>query len=81
MSYKAKVTKGWKISIPSACRKHLNLNNGEEVLFDIRDNEVVMLPMKAFLEKARQKIAYFHPSNESLVEKLLIERKKEAAND
>jgi AbrB family looped-hinge helix DNA binding protein len=81
MKYRAKVTKGGKISLPAAFRKHLNLQNGDEILFESREGEIVFFPVKSMLEKVRKNINHYHPSNESLVDKLIAERRKEAKDE
>lgn len=81
MLCKAKIAKGGKISIPASCRKYLNLKDGEEVIFSFKEGEVTMLPLRLSLEKARKIVNKYHPSNNSLVDKLLAERKNEAQNE
>ncbi len=38
-------------------------------------------PLKATLQKVRDMVNQYHDSNESLVEKLLLERKKDLKNE
>ena len=58
MLARAKVAKGGKISIPSVCRKYLNLKVGEEIIFSINsNNDVVITPMHITLEKARKLVS------------------------
>jgi AbrB family looped-hinge helix DNA binding protein len=81
MSYRAKIAKGGKVSIPSAYRKYLNIADGEEIIFTAKEGEVVISPMKFLLEKARKTINKYHPSSESLVDRLIAERRNEAKNE
>lgn len=81
MLYKAKMSRGGKISIPTACRRFLKINDGEEIIFKIIDNQVTISPLKQTLQKVRAMINKYHTTNESLVDKLLLERKKEAENE
>jgi len=81
MKYKAKMSIGGKISIPSACRKYLNLQSGDEVVFDLEEGRVILLPVKSLLEKARKTVSQYQSSNESLVDKLIKERRIEAENE
>ena len=82
MLARAKVAKGGKISIPSACRKYLNLKDGEEIIFSINNNnDVVISPMHIALEKARKLISKYHDPNKSLVDELINQRKIEAKNE
>lgn len=79
MLNKAKIVKGGKISIPSIYRKTLNIKVGDEIVFNLRDNELTLTPVKASLQKVRDMINKYHPSSESLVGKLIAERKIDAS--
>lgn len=78
---RSKITKGGKISIPSACKKYLNLKDGEELIFETKDGAVLIYPISFALEKARKIINKYHDFNTSLVDKLIAERRKEAENE
>lgn len=81
MLCKAKIVKGGKISIPSIYRKTLNIKEGDEIVFNIHNNELTLTPIKASLKKARDMINKYHPTNESLVDRLITERRIEAKNE
>jgi len=81
MLNKAKLVKGGKISIPSVYRKSLNLKVGDEIIFNIHNNELTLTPIKASLQKARDIVNKYHSSEESMIDKLFAERKVEAANE
>ena len=82
MLARAKVAKGGKISIPSVCRKYLNLKVGEEIIFSINsNNDVVITPMHITLEKARKLVSKYHDPNKSLVDELINQRRIEAKNE
>ena len=82
MLARAKVAKGGKVSIPSICRKYLNLRDGEEIIFSINDdNDVVISPMHITLERARKLISKYHDPKKSLVDELLNQRRIEAQNE
>lgn len=78
---KAKISKGGKIVIPAFFRKKLDLKEGEEVSFEIQDDNIVIISPKHSLKKARQIINHYHPSDESLVEKLIAVRREEAEHE
>ena len=78
MLNKAKVVKGGKISIPSIYRKSLNIKEGDEIIFNLHNNEITLTPIKASLKKVRDMISKYHPANESLIDKLITERRTEA---
>ena len=81
MLNKAKIVKGGKISIPSIYRKSLNIKEGDEIVFSLHNNELTLTPIKASLQKVRDMINKYHPTSESLVDKLIAERKVEATNE
>lgn len=81
MLIKAKVSKGGKIAIPSVCKKVLNISDGDELLFDICNNQVIISPIKLTLQKVRKFLKDNNPSNRSLVQELIQERKQELKNE
>ena len=81
MLAKARVSKGGKIAIPSACKKALNILDGDELLFDINDNQLVISPINFTLQKIRKLLKDNNPSGKSLVDELLQERRQELKNE
>lgn len=81
MAYKVKISKGGKISIPSACRKYLNVKDGEELLFNLNEGQVVISSTKFLLEKVRKNLNRYFSPKESLVDQLIEQRKREAENE
>ncbi len=81
MLNKAKIVKGGKISIPSIYRKSLNLKEGDEIVFNLLNDELTLTPVKASLKKVRDMVNKYHQANESLVDKLILERRAEAKNE
>lgn len=77
----AKVSKGGKIAIPSACKKAPNILDGDELLFDITDGQVVIFPVKFALQKVRKLLKDSNSSGKSLVDELLQKRKRESKNE
>ena len=81
MLAKARITKGGKVSIPSAYRKFLNLKDGSEVVFAIKNNQITISPLSAALENARRLVGKYHSSDDSLVDQLIAQRRDEAKNE
>lgn len=81
MLAKAKIVKGGKISIPAIYRKSLHLKEGDEVIFNLNNNELTLIPIKANLQKIREMINKYHTPKISLAEKLIAERRAEAKNE
>ena len=79
MLYKAKIIKGGKVSIPSACRKYLNIKDGEEIVFQLKNGEIAISPLKLTLKKVREVVNKYHTG--SLVDNLKAERNEESKNE
>jgi AbrB family looped-hinge helix DNA binding protein len=80
MAIRTKITTGGKISIPSIYRKQLGLKEGEEVLMEIQEGQLVISSLRTSLLKARQLMSKYHSRNES-VEKELTSLQKEENNE
>ncbi|MBW8310076.1 MAG: AbrB/MazE/SpoVT family DNA-binding domain-containing protein [Candidatus Paracaedibacteraceae bacterium] len=70
MAIRTKITAGGKVSIPSIYRKQLGLKEGEEVLMDIQEGQLVISSLRTSLLKARNLISKYHLRDESLDKKL-----------
>ena len=83
MLAKAKITKGGKVSIPSICRKYLKLQDGEELIFNIDndDNKIVICSVNTALAESRKLVCKYHSENRSLVEELIKTRRDEFKNE
>lgn len=77
----AKIAKGGKVSIPASYRKQLHLHEGDKVVFTLKEEEIIISPLSFFLKKARNTINKYYSPEESLVDKLIMERKNEAKNE
>jgi AbrB family looped-hinge helix DNA binding protein len=81
MLAKSKIVKGGKISIPAVYRKSLGLKEGDEMIFNLNNDELTLTPIKINLQKVREMINCYHDSSISLVDKLIAERRSEAKNE
>lgn len=81
MLAKSKIVKGGKVSIPAVYRKFLQLKEGDEIVFNLNNNELTLVPIKGTLQKVREMINKYHDPNISLVDKLITERRLEAKNE
>jgi bifunctional DNA-binding transcriptional regulator/antitoxin component of YhaV-PrlF toxin-antitoxin module len=77
MAIRTKITTGGKVSVPSIYRKQLGLKDGEEVLMDIQEGQLVISSLRASLLKARHLISKYHSQDESLDEKLTSNQNEE----
>ncbi|MBW8308231.1 MAG: AbrB/MazE/SpoVT family DNA-binding domain-containing protein [Candidatus Paracaedibacteraceae bacterium] len=77
MAIRTKITAGGKVSIPSIYRKQLELKDGEEILMDIQEGQLVISSLRISLLKARHLISKYHSREESLDEQLTSNQKEE----
>ena len=76
MLLRSKISKGGKVSIPSAYRKTLKLKAGDEVLIGVEDNTLVIFSLQSALEKSRFIISSYHPPSPSQINHMISERRK-----
>jgi len=75
-----KMSEGGRVVIPVEIRQTLGLKEGDSVLFELRDGEVVITTKKARLERARALFRTYVPaSGPSLADELIAERRAESA--
>lgn len=78
---RAKIFKGGKIIIPALYRKQLLLSEGQELLIDVQDDKIVISSLNATLKRIREKVNQHHPSDVSLVDQLIANRRLEASHE
>ena len=78
---RVRVFKGGKITIPILYRKKFGIKEGEELLFDIQDDQIVISSFKTTLERVRHKINQHCLSGISLVDQLIADRRVEAIKE
>jgi AbrB family looped-hinge helix DNA binding protein len=77
-----KLTNGYRVVIPSEIRKSMGLRVGDAVTLVLQDNgEVRLLTQTEAVKQAQQLVRKHIPSNRSLVEELLAERREEASRE
>ncbi|MBW8308664.1 MAG: AbrB/MazE/SpoVT family DNA-binding domain-containing protein [Candidatus Paracaedibacteraceae bacterium] len=77
MAIRTKITAGGKVSIPSIYRKRLELREGEEVLMEIQEGQLIISSLRTSLLKARNLINKYHSKKGSLDEQLTPPQKEE----
>lgn len=78
---RARISKGGKIAIPAFYRRELHLQEGEEVLFEIQDDHLVLSSLHKALNKARRLVQQHCPDDASLVDDLIAMRRDEASRE
>lgn len=78
---KTRVTQGGRIVIPAEMRKQLGIEIGEKVNVSIENNSIRILTQQEAIRKAQELVRKFVPEGVSLVDELVADRRKEAANE
>jgi len=75
------VSAGGRIVIPSAFRRALGLEDGDEVLISLDDGVIRVFTRKQQLRRAQELVRSHVPASRSLADELIAERRKEADRD
>lgn len=67
--------------IPAALREQLGIKNGDQLIWSIRDDELVVTTRRARLRRAQEMVRKYIPAGVSLVDELLADRKAEQAKE
>lgn len=77
-----KMSEGGRVVIPAEIRQSLGLKEGDAVLFEERNGEVLITTKKARLERARAMFRKYVPAGgPSIVDELIAERRAETAQE
>lgn len=77
-----KMSDGGRVVIPVEIRRSLGLKEGDTVLFELRDGEVVLTTRRARIARAQAMFRKYVPADSpSIVDELIAERRAEAARD
>ena len=76
-----RITQGGRIVIPVDYRKALGLRTGDEVMIRLQDGEIRIRSIDEGIRRAQGLIRHLVPSNRSLVDELIAERRSEARDD
>jgi AbrB family looped-hinge helix DNA binding protein len=71
-----------RVVIPSALRTQLDIRDGDQLIWSVRDGELVATTRRAQLSKAQSLFQTFVPKNSpSLADELIAERRTAAQNE
>jgi len=77
-----KVTDGGRVVIPAEIRKRTGIEIGETVNIEVDEDESVRISSrKRALRRAQEEFRKRVPTGRSLVDELIAERRREAANE
>jgi AbrB family looped-hinge helix DNA binding protein len=78
---RTKVTQGGRIVIPVDMRRRLGIEVGEDVNLALDGESVRILTQKESIRMAQELVRTFVPKGDSLVDELIADRRREAANE
>lgn len=78
-----KMSEGGRVVIPAEIRHSLGLKEGDTVLFELRDDEIVLTTRRARIARAQAMFQKWCPREEgrSLVDEFIAERRQEAERE
>lgn len=81
METRAHIGQGGRIVIPSKMRKQLQVQVGDEVVLQLRDDVLQVMSVHAAVRRAQALIRRHVPQDRSLSRELLDERREEARHE
>lgn len=78
---RVKIIDGGKLVIPASMRRTLGIERGDTVLVDVSEGELRVRSLPKAVARAQAIVRRHVPSEVSLVEELIAERRGEAARD
>lgn len=78
---RTKVTQGGRIVIPADMRRRLGIEIGEDVNIALDGESLRILTQKESIKRAQALVQKFVPKSVSLVDELIADRRREAANE
>lgn len=78
---RTKVTQGGRIVIPADMRRRLGIEVGEDVSIALDGESLRILTQKESIKRAQAVVSKFVPKGVSLVDELIADRRREAANE
>jgi AbrB family looped-hinge helix DNA binding protein len=76
-----KVNENGRVVIPSAIRKALGIDVGDELIARVEDDELRITTVKRQIERAQRLVRKYVKPGRSLVDELIAERRREARNE
>ena len=81
MEIRTKIGVGGKVIIPSSFRKNVHWNIGDDIILQIKDNDIIMTTADQALKKLQAKLKLHNTDKKSLVDDLIAMRREEAKNE
>lgn len=81
LSGQLKVADGGRFVIPQEVRRHLNIEVGQNVSYDVIDGQLVITTPQAALRRLQEMVKGSVPDGVSLVDELIRERREEGERE
>ena len=76
---RTRVTAGGRVVLPARFRESLGLQIGDEVIIELGDGELRLIPSSVALRRAQELVERYAGGTRSLADELLVERRREAS--
>jgi AbrB family looped-hinge helix DNA binding protein len=78
---RSRIGENGRVVIPARYRKALGLKTGDEVVLELGDEEVRILPAKLAVARAQRLVRKYIRPDSKLVDSLIADRRKEAERE
>jgi AbrB family looped-hinge helix DNA binding protein len=76
-----KISENGRVSIPAAFRRELGVKPGDELIARVEDGELRLTSPRLALERARRILDRYIKDDEDLADRLIADRRAEAARE
>jgi AbrB family looped-hinge helix DNA binding protein len=78
---RTRVAEGGRIVLPAQYRRALGIQVGDEIVLRLEGDELRLLTLRQAIRDAQELIGRYVPAERSLVDELIEERRREAADE
>ncbi len=78
---RARVNENGRVVIPASFRKALGINAGDEIVLQIKDDELRIMTLKRRIQRAQESVRRHIKPGRSLVDELIAERREAAKHE
>ncbi len=81
METKTHIGEGGRVVVPAGFRKALDLKVGDEVILQLENDQIRLIPLRHAITLAQRKVRQYVPTATSLVDALIQDRRAEAERE
>lgn len=78
---RGKIVSGGRLQLPAEIRRELGVEDGDHVVLELKDGELVVRPYREVLKRVRDRLRKYVSEGGSVVDELIAERRAEAARE